>query len=433
MIKDKKAMLEDSTNKPKRIEVDEFSTTESTLNFNAISEKKIKNLLSRLNRFPLQVVFSFPKELAENYMENRLYGNLFFVQFAIFIGCAFLLATQIIEHFIVPASLRPDHILEIRIPVIAALLSCGLILRSKTFLKYHQPIIAFCVFIAALAILAGAVLYETEPFKTLNYLLIVVAELICFLILPMKPRYSWSIGITLAFLVFFCLIFINKMDKSYWIPVGALVLGGTLVALILALRLERLHQINYLQNIALTLEKVKLNQLNSHLKGLASTDPLTGIANRREFETIIRDEWNRAIRNGVPLGLLLIDIDDFKAYNDSYGHQKGDLCLIEISEAFSEIVKRSGETVARYGGEEFIIIVPNSDEENLLKFGDKICQTVESLGIPHNRSSVSNIVTCSVGAASWILRVSDTQKNLIEAADLALYRAKNKGKNQVSL
>lgn len=426
-------MQTNSVNQQQSIKVDEFSTNESTLNFNALSEKEIRSLLAKLNRFPLQVALSFPKGLAENYMEHRLYGNLFFVQFAIFIGCAFLLATQIIEHFVVPPFLRPEHILEIRIPVIVALISCGLILRSKIFLKYHQQIIAFCVFIAALALLAGAVLYETEPFKTLNYLLIVVAELICFLILPMKPRYSWAIGITLVFLVTFCLIFVDNIGISYWIPVGGLVLGGTLVALILALRLERLHQINYLQNIALTLEKVKLNQLNSHLKGLASTDPLTGIANRREFETIIHDEWNRAIRNGSPLGLLLIDIDDFKAYNDTYGHQKGDLCLIEIAEVFSDIVKRSGETVARYGGEEFIIIVPNSDEENLLKLGRKICQAVENLQIPHNHSKISNIVTCSAGAASKIIQVSDTQKSLIEKADRALYRAKKNGKNQVSL
>lgn len=426
-------MQTNSVNQHQNIKVNELSTNESSLNFNAISEKEIRTLLAKHNRSPLLVTLPFPKKLEENYMKNRLYGNLFFVQFAIFIGCAFLLATQIIEHFVVPSSLRPEHILEIRIPVIAALISCGLILRSKIFLKYHQQIIAFCVFIAALAILAGAVLYETEPFKTLNYLLIVVAELICFLILPMKPRYSWTIGITLVFLAIFCLIFVDNMDISYWIPVGGLVLGGTLVALILALRLERLHQINYLQNIALTLEKVKLNQLNSHLKGLASTDPLTGIANRREFETIIHDEWNRAIRNGYPLGLLLIDIDDFKTYNDTYGHQKGDLCLITIAEVFSDIVKRSGEAVARYGGEEFVIVVPNSDEKNLLKLGRKICQAVENLQIPHSHSKVSNVVTCSAGAASKIILVSDTQKSLIEKADMALYRAKKNGKNQVSL
>jgi len=310
---------------------------------------------------------------------------------------------------------------------------CGLIVHSKLFLKYHQQIIAFCVSIAMLAILFGAVLYETEPFRTLNYILIVIAELICFLVLPLRPTYSWFIGISMALLAIYCLIYVNNMPIEYWFPVGSLVVGGTFVALILALRLERLHQINYLQNISITLEKVKLNQLNSHLKGLASTDPLTGIANRREFETIIKNEWNRAIRNGAPLGLLIIDIDNFKAYNDNYGHQKGDLCLIEIAEAFSELVRRSGETVVRFGGEEFVIIVPNCSEETLLKLGENICQAVRDLEIPHKQSQVSNLVTCSIGAASWVIRVSDTQKSFIESADLALYRAKSRGKNQVSM
>jgi len=415
------------------IESGEIITNESTLKFNNLSEKKIRALLTRLNRFPLRVISSFPEELEANYLENRLYGNLFFVQFAIFLGCGLLFATQIIEYFVVPSNLRPEYILEIRIPVIIALITAGLITRSKLFLKYHQQIIGFCVLIAVLAVLVGAVLYDTEPFKTLNYLLIVIAELICFLVLPLRPVYSWSIGISLALLSIFCLIYVDNMPIEYWIPVGGLVVGGTLVALILALRLERLHQINYLQNISITLEKVKLNQLNSHLKGLASTDPLTGIANRREFETIIKNEWNRAIRNGAPLGLLIIDIDNFKAYNDTYGHQKGDLCLIEIAESFSELVKRSGETVVRFGGEEFVIIVPNCNEESLLKLGHNICQAVRDLEIPHSHSSVSNLVTCSIGAASWVVRVSDTQKSFIDSADLALYRAKTRGKDQVSI
>ena len=413
-------------------EFNDFNTNESTLNFNTLSEREIRQLLAKLNRSPLRINLPFPKELASNYLENRLFGNLFFIQFAIFIGCSFFFATQIIEYFFVPAELRPDQILLIRIPVISALIACGLILRSKTFLKYHQQIIAFCVFIALTAVLAGAVLYETEPFKTLNYLLIVVVEVICFLILPVKPIYFWLIGLCFSILSLICLIFIDNMPFTYWLPVGGLVVGGTLVALIISLRLESLNQINYLQNIALTLEKVKLNQLNTHLKGLASTDALTGIANRREFETIIKDEWNRAIRNGSPLGLLIIDIDDFKAYNDTYGHQKGDLCLIEVSEAFSELVKRSGESVVRYGGEEFVIIVPNCNEEDLMKLGNKICETVYNLQIPHSRSSVSDVVTCSIGAASWVIRVSDTQKSFFEAADMALYRAKNRGKNRVS-
>jgi|GEM_PF-1256697 len=417
----------------KVIDSDEITIDESTLNFNDISEKQIRTLLAKLNRFPIRVLAFFPKELSANYLENRLYGNLFFVQFAIFLGCSFLLATQIIEYFVVPSSLRPNNILEIRIPVMVALIMCGLIVRSKLFLKYHQQIIAFCVLIAMLAVLFGAVLYETEPFRTLNYLLIVIAELICFLVLPLRPTYSWFIGISMALLAIYCLIYVDNMPIEYWVPVGGLVVGGTLVALILALRLERLHQINYLQNISITLEKVKLNQLNSHLKGLASTDPLTGIANRREFETIIKNEWNRAIRNGAPLGLLIIDIDDFKAYNDSYGHQKGDLCLIEIAEAFSELVKRSGETVVRFGGEEFVIIVPNCSEETLLKLGENICQAVRDLEIPHKHSQASNLVTCSIGAASRVIRVSDTQKSFIESADLALYRAKSRGKDQVSI
>ena len=166
------------------------------------------------------------------------------------------------------------------------------------------------------------------------------------------------------------------------------------------------------------------------LEALAATDPLTGLANRRTFDQTLNHEWRRGMREQRPLSLLMIDADLFKAYNDEYGHPRGDICLKQIAETVREVISRPGDLVARLGGEEFVVILPETGSDGALQLSEEICEAIRKRKTPHNGSPIA-IVTVSVGCATMVPAFGKHAVNLIELADEALYEAKRKGRNQV--
>ena len=172
---------------------------------------------------------------------------------------------------------------------------------------------------------------------------------------------------------------------------------------------------------------------NLALKNKSRTDSLTGLANRGYFDEIMSAEIRRAVREQLPLSLIMIDVDHFKLYNDFYGHQQGDDCLRQISKAMKESFLRSGELPARYGGEEFCVILPGNDSNQARVLAEKLNKVIWDLNMPHAESKTSDRVTISVGVAT--LQVSSTSeisaKDIIEPADKALYEAKTTGRNKV--
>ncbi len=160
------------------------------------------------------------------------------------------------------------------------------------------------------------------------------------------------------------------------------------------------------------------------LEELATTDALTGLKNRRKFDTEIDVEWRRAARNGTPVALLMIDADHFKAYNDTYGHQAGDQVLVGIAICISDSVKRAGDCAARFGGEEFAVLLPGLSNVEAFRVAETIRLKVE------HWSEEPEVSTVSVGVASMIPVASLDWSNLVEAADKALYAAKANGRNQ---
>ncbi|NET27208.1 PAS domain S-box protein [Okeania sp. SIO1I7] len=175
----------------------------------------------------------------------------------------------------------------------------------------------------------------------------------------------------------------------------------------------------------------QLQNANHELYQLATLDGLTKIANRRCFDRYLEKEWLRMGREKKPLSLIMCDIDFFKKYNDTYGHQKGDECLQQVAKAISKVVKRSTDLVARYGGEEFAIILPNTNLEGAIHIANIVQQEVYKLQIPHRNSPIYQQVTLSLGVSSMIAFPEATYKSLIAAADRALYQAKQRGRNQV--
>lgn len=209
--------------------------------------------------------------------------------------------------------------------------------------------------------------------------------------------------------------------------VAALLLGIALIGWGLILDIRRRTR----AEASLVAAREDLVQVNRKLAALAAQDPLTGLANRRSFDETLKSEARRASRDGAPLSLLLIDIDYFKGFNDTYGHVEGDACLQAVSACLLQYAKRPGDLVARYGGEELAIILPKTDLAGALVVAEVVRERIDALAIPHGASAFGH-VTVSVGAAAMQGPYAEgSERQLVEAADSALYRAKASGRNRV--
>ncbi len=176
----------------------------------------------------------------------------------------------------------------------------------------------------------------------------------------------------------------------------------------------------------------QLLESNRALKRLTLIDGLTGIANRRHFDQTMESEWRRMRRDKKPISLLMLDIDYFKKYNDQYGHQNGDDCLKSVAKAIAREAKRAGDLAARYGGEEFAVLLPDTSSSQAMEVSEKIIRRIESMRIVHEKSSVSDFITLSIGVAGLdALSRNMSPQYLIESADQALYKAKDTGRNRV--
>jgi diguanylate cyclase (GGDEF)-like protein len=165
---------------------------------------------------------------------------------------------------------------------------------------------------------------------------------------------------------------------------------------------------------------------------LGRTDPLTGIANRRKFDEFFALEWERSMAEGTPLSLIMVDVDDFKKYNDTYGHPRGDECLKIVARAIAGAARRSSDLAARIGGEEFCLALPNTTLENAVNVAERMRKTVEDSEIPSAAGPSGAKVTISLGVAHIAPKPGDSLEKFIAAVDAFLYEAKNSGRNRVT-
>jgi diguanylate cyclase (GGDEF)-like protein len=176
----------------------------------------------------------------------------------------------------------------------------------------------------------------------------------------------------------------------------------------------------------------QLEQRNRDLERLSALDTLTQIANRRRFDAVLRQEWRRAVRDEAPVSLLFCDIDYFKRFNDTYGHQAGDECLVRVAQAMEETLNRPADLVARYGGEEFIALLVDTDPEGARMLAERMRARIEELQIENRTSSVGTFLTVSLGVATVIPNATLRPEDLVDLADRALYASKASGRNKIS-
>jgi diguanylate cyclase (GGDEF)-like protein len=193
---------------------------------------------------------------------------------------------------------------------------------------------------------------------------------------------------------------------------------------VLRQRVRRLIQQSQLQQ--------QLEAANQELLRLVSMDGLTQVANRRRFDEYLDQEWRRMVREQLPLALILCDIDFFKSYNDTYGHQAGDRCLQQVAQTLQTAIQRPADLVARYGGEEFAFLLPNTEVSGALYIAETACTAVRRMLLPH-RGSPFRQVTMSAGVSGAMPSHCSNQEAFIAGADRALYRAKAKGRDRCCL
>jgi len=172
-----------------------------------------------------------------------------------------------------------------------------------------------------------------------------------------------------------------------------------------------------------------VNQLRT-IDLLSSTDHLTSLMNRRGFEKLLSSEWARSIREKMPISVMVLDVDRFKSYNDTYGHQQGDVALVEVARSITRSFGRSTDYAARWGGEEFVVLLPNTGSTGALEVAERIRANVEDMTIPLLDGGVTKI-TISIGVCTMIPTLGDNSEEFIKAADKSLYIAKETGRNRV--
>ena len=224
--------------------------------------------------------------------------------------------------------------------------------------------------------------------------------------------------------------------KGFIVPI---LFGGSVGGIIGNIFFKNVQLMQQLKNTNVLLEdrvnkKTKeLNEKNKQLEGISNTDALTSVANRRHFDSFLSIECKRLSRSTSSLSLIMCDIDHFKIFNDTYGHQAGDECLKNVAAALRSIGQRETDFIARYGGEEFVIVLPDTKLEMAVHVAEKARNAVEKLRMPHKNTTHEKVVTMSFGVTS--VSSGDSNKNyasiLISKADEALYVAKKGGRNRV--
>lgn len=212
----------------------------------------------------------------------------------------------------------------------------------------------------------------------------------------------------------------------------ALLIGATMAFTLMAnYALERDERRRYLLSLRRKQLLLELGEVQERLQRLSRVDSLTGLFNRRHFQHHLSQTWQRASHDQASVSILMLDVDHFKAYNDRYGHPVGDQCLMQVAQAMQDSLRRPGDVVARYGGEEFIALLPGADQEAARLAAERIRGAIIKQAIPHEASVTASVVTASLGVVSCRAGGALSEQDLIAAADAALYKAKETGRNQV--
>ncbi|HDQ04115.1 MAG TPA: GGDEF domain-containing protein [Deltaproteobacteria bacterium] len=309
---------------------------------------------------------------------------------------------------------------------------CLLLMRLPIFARFIDFITDFLVLIASASIL---VILELSHHPNVVHYHTGIILIVMFGNIVVRLRFWHAFGVSwLTFLLYVLAVSsIEQMPPPVMINSSVVLLSAIIISLIANYQMENDRRVDYLRELLKEIEAIRLKKTKAQLEQLSSSDDLTGLANRRHFDICLAEEWKMAVNYRSSLSLLFLDVDDFKPYNDHYGHQAGDDCLRKIAAVLRQAIRRPQDICARYGGEEFVVLLPNTLQENATQLAENIRKGVEREKIPHNHSRAASYVTVSIGIASLIPRPGLNQNILVELADKVLYKAKEMGRNRVQV
>jgi diguanylate cyclase (GGDEF)-like protein len=290
---------------------------------------------------------------------------------------------------------------------VPVLLTITLIAKIICALGIQHPAVAHNDIYIALVIIAVGNLTLGLPTR-----LSLAASLIAMLTFPVALLFIKSTPYLLEFV-------------TYYVTVTLIFSGISVLA-------EHQSYMSFLQSILIEHQNCEVQRLNDELGTLARQDPLSGLANRRAFDENLAVEWNRAHRQHTDIALLMIDVDHFKLYNDTYGHPAGDSCLARVAAVLAGNMRRPGDMAARYGGEEFALLLPGTDGQGASEVAQRLLAQIDALALPHASSPTAAHVTISIGIAAGIPPSEKDATQLIDDADAALYQAKRSGRHRYS-
>jgi len=378
--------------------------------------------------FPLLI---FTRRLERRFLSDTL--NLRKARFlimgiiAVFIYNLFLITDR---------EMLPDVYLtawKIRLWIVTpAMIVVLILMRSRAFARFLDIFVDFLILLTSASII---LMLELSHHPNVVHYHTGIILIIMFGNIIVRLRFWHAFWVSwLTFLLYVLTVSrITPMPPPVMINSSVVLFSAIIISLIANYQMEDDLRRNYLRNLLKEIETHGLEKAKAELEHLSSSDVLTGLANRRHFDALLDAEWRMGIRNGTLLSVLFIDVDDFKAYNDNYGHSAGDVCLQKIAAVIRRSVHRPHDLCARYGGEEFIVLFPDTSLENTLQVAEKIRKGIELENLPHSFSRAASHVTISIGVATMTPVRGVSQNLLVEMADRALYKAKELGRNQVQV
>ncbi len=263
----------------------------------------------------------------------------------------------------------------------------------------------------------------------------VATALMAYVAIGLQLRFAYAVGAMMAVLLTYCALTdlhpgLADFDRQSLKLLAACTAGYLLLA---AWRLELEQRRAYLQGLRERLKRQDLTMRNIELDELTRRDPLTGLSNRRAYDGWLETAWTHAMGRGDSIGLIVIDVDNFKEYNDFCGHDAGDNALRKIAVCLRDQLRGTSDRVARLGGEEFAILLPGLTEDICADIAERVRMAVHRLELPHLALGLTGVVTVSAGVASQVVRPGMDSSGLFQAADAALYQAKVFGRNRVCI
>ncbi len=391
----------------------------------AVNESLASVVDNTLHRFPRKLIF--PQRLEEYFNEDtrkERSWHLFIAGFfALLIYNLFLFSDYFMIHDVFKAALL------VRLLVISPVMMIGMVIQYRNPRPFVRELVeSIAIFLTGLSLIFLLV-FSRSPFTTSYHP--GIALVLIFSNIVVRVRFWHAVFVSMGIFIIYLLLLPFFYISSWTIEINNLVYfcSTVIISLVGNYRIEKEIRTNYLMALRERIHAMRLHDQNIELAELSSIDPLTGVPNRRSMDSFLE-----RLTGGVGkefLGVILFDIDNFKQYNDIYGHQEGDDCLKKVAAGINETLRSSRDFIARYGGEEFIVFLPGVDPEEAAHISERIRRHIFSLGITHSKGVQSEKVTLSGGlACGWVAQMPDTAL-LIQDADEALYTAKREGKNRI--